>query len=181
MVVAPSRRRQKAAPPCTTGMAQEQQPGGVHGVDVERLRPRDDVSAGERVEPRGAVLQAVGVPTFERRESGVEAGRRLGDGPHGHVGGQEPAQPTSELVGLHRVVEVDVRDLSAGVHAGVGTPRAGECGARPEAQDGADRLLHGLLHSAQPGLRRPPAEPGSVVGKIESQPHAATVVPTVVP
>ena len=61
-----------------------------------------------------------------------------------------------------------MRNLSCGVHAGIGAP--GDHEANVAAQDPPQGVFERALHGAQPGLRRPPAEVGSVVRDVEPDP-----------
>ncbi|GAA5070928.1 hypothetical protein GCM10023259_068960 [Thermocatellispora tengchongensis] len=60
-----------------------------------------------------------------------------------------------------------MRDLAAGVHAGVGAPGDGEPGRRVEAQNPPQGRLDLTLHGTPAGLRGPAGETGAVVSEIE--------------
>src|SRR6185312_7859570 len=82
-----------------------------------------------------------------------------------------PALPAQALLLL--LVDIDVRDLSDRVHAGVGA--AGHHEARIPAQDAGDRTLERALNGAQPRLLRPAPEVRAVVGDIEPDAHALSL------
>ena len=66
--------------------------------------------------------------------------------------------------------DVDVRDLAAGVHAGVGAAGHGQPRpARPAAATSAERVLERLLDRPQPRLARPPGEVRAVVREVQPQ------------
>ena len=147
-------------------LAEEGVGGAGHGPQVERARhvPRHRGEEGVR----GLVLQdEVAVAPGPGRAPGVETGgRRLG-GAHGHgrleQGVHRPHQPG----GVHAVAHVDVDDLTPGVDAGVGAPRAHELDG--VAHDHADGLGQGPRHRALPGLDGEAPEPGPVVGDRQAQ------------
>ena len=89
-------------------------------------------------------------------------------------GGQQSPQASLERRRVD-LVEIDVRDLAAGVHAGVGASRARQPGHLVEAQDHGERRLHLALDRPQAGLGGPAPKVGPVVGEVESQPHATTL------
>ena len=63
-----------------------------------------------------------------------------------------------------------MRHLAGRVHAGVGASGDGQRDRR-HPQHGGQRLLHDVLHGAAPGLGCPAGEVGSVIGKVEADPH----------
>ncbi len=76
----------------------------------------------------------------------------------------------------HRVGDVEVRDLTPRVHAGVGA--AGDGQRRPlDAEHGVERPLELALHRAQAGLPGPAVEAAPVVPQIDPQPHGGILPP----
>ena len=90
-------------------------------------------------------------------------------------------RPTAQGCPGRRVC-VEVSDLSAGVHAGVGAPRHGEAHRFAGAQQGGQGGRELPLDGAQTRLSRPAGEVGAVVAEVEADPqgrgrlHALLVV-----
>ena len=83
--------------------------------------------------------------------------------------GSTPGEPAQEagrgpVAVERRLRDVDVADLVAGVHPGVRTAGHGRA-RRLEAQHRGQRVLHDVLHRAEPGLDGPPREAGAVVAR----------------
>ena len=178
IVVAPARRRQNAAKswwPSSRSEAsfiRSRSSGCDHGSTWERTSG----STSSRV-----VRDPVGVAAPERGEAGVEAGRGGGHPAYPDVGVEEPVQPAPQRLvrRLRRAPgrgvvalagHVEVHHLAARVHAGVGAPGADH----PHLGQPQRRRQGGLelgLDRAQPGLRRPSAEVGAVVGQVDPDAH----------
>src|SRR5699024_4518970 len=69
--------------------------------------------------------------------------------------------------GEHGVGQVQVADLAAGVHPGVGAAGDGDAGR--DTGDPAQRLLELALDGALTRLGRPAVEVGAVIGEVQSQ------------
>jgi hypothetical protein len=72
------------------------------------------------------------------------------------------------------LIEIDVRDLTGGVDAGIRTSRDHEPGLA--AEDPCERTFERSLDRAQARLQRPPAEVRPVVGDVEPDAHRASIV-----
>ena len=169
IVVAPSRRLQKAAKSCSPAAAGRRL---LQRVERERARPGEDVVPAKRVDGLRPVGHPVAVGARQRREARVEARRRGRGAADPDVRRQQAVQPAQQQPVVRDLGrQVDVRHLAAGVHPGVGAAGDGEAG-RLRAHQHAERLLEHALHGAQPGLGRPSAEVGPVVRQVEPDPAA---------
>ena len=128
------------------------------------------------VRVRRAVVAAEG---FDARFSALW--RRYAYRAYPDVLGQHPVEPTQQRGlrrlgappgggGQHPGGEVEVRDLAAGVHAGVRAAGAGD-GYGRLSQDLGERCLESLLDGPQRRLDRPAVEVGAVVGEVEADAH----------
>ena len=153
--------------------AEQSGTGGGHPLDVEFAADR-----GGGVPQQGvgrAVGQPVGVPPPDRGEPGVEPLGGDGDPVHDDIVRECPAQPAGQGAGdLVRPgqVEVDVRHLAAGVHAGVRPSGTDQDGRLGQPQHPAQPGLQLALDRAQAGLGGPAVERRPVVADVEAVSHA---------
>ncbi|PRM86836.1 hypothetical protein CJ671_10810, partial [Aliarcobacter cryaerophilus] len=143
------------------------------------------VPGGQRVEEGVRVGDPVGVTARNRSEAGIEGGIDLGGGVDDHVVSaqvaQRPAQPGGQRIpggaggaadepGPHGIGAVQVDDLPAGMHPGIGAP--GDDGAHRGAADRLQSRLDEALHGAGLGLAGPAVEVGAPVAEVEADPPA---------
>ncbi len=129
------------------------------------------MAAQQRVDPAGIVGDPVRVPPPHGREPRVEATGRLPESPDPHVPGQPPGEPLQQLLmvlGPDLPRQIDMRDLSPGMHPGIGTPRHGQLVRLPRPRHGPQRVLDLPLYGPPPpGLLGPPGELTPVVRQIK--------------
>src|SRR5579875_1680318 len=155
-------------------LADQGRRGLVHPVQADRARVPQRLVPAQRVGRRGIVAHPVPVPPPERGEPRVEPVRGGGDAARPDVGRQRPGQPPRRDARGGRPGgrgHVDVRDLPAGVHAGIGTPGHGQLRGLRQPQDPPQRRLGDLLHRAPAGLCRPPGKFRPVVSQVQPQPY----------
>ena len=90
--------------------------------------------------------------------------------------GKAPSQPGRVGRVRRRVVggavsgsDIEVRHLSSGVHARIGTTGDGQPRRRGETQDDRERLGKHTLDGSPARLGGPPGEVGAVVGEVEAE------------
>ena len=179
--MAPSRRRQNGG---EVAQPEQRAAGVVHGGDVEGARRGRDVAAQQRRDAGGVVAEAVGVAAAQRGEPGVEAGRGDGRRADADVRRQHAAQPAQQRdlgrgVGTprHRGPgaggDVEVADLSGGMHARVGAAGDDEAEVgRRRPQHGGERLAEDAGDGPSAGLLGPAGEVRAVVLEVEPEPRA---------
>ena len=171
----------------------EQLVGGIrHALFVERGRVPERVAAQQRVALGTGIRDAVLVAAPDRREPRVEP--RGCDAHARHVDVRPQPRDAVEPLGQHRRglnralavrdsqvgelsrAEIEVRDLTGGVHPGVGAAGDRENrGLAVTTEDSGERGLELALHGSDAGLLRPAREPAAVVGDIEAQAGAILV------
>jgi len=148
--------------------------GGGDQFDVEAAANRRGDRPQQRIE--WTVGEAVGVASPDRREPGIEAGRRdarpVDDQVFRQCPTQSPGQGCGQLLGGVGV-EVEVSHLPAGVDAGVRAAGTDEGDRLVEPQGAGDPGLEFVLDGAQAVLRRPAMEAGSVVADVQPEPGHA--------
>jgi len=134
---------------------------GVHAAEVDPVPVPESLVPAQRVSQRRIVADPVGVSPPQRREPGVEAGRRGLDRPDPDLRRQQPGQPPGRGArgrGPARGGDIHVRHLTPRVHAGVSPPGHGQQWRPGERQRPPQRLLDGLLDGGQAGLGSPAVE-----------------------
>ena len=168
----PHRRRALAALAERGEVVLAEQRGGRsrHGVEVQRMRPRQRVAGTQRVGAPGRGGDPVAVVAPQGREPRVELRRHGRDRGDPDVGGQHPGEPAHQPRGVEVVGQVRRRDLPGGVHAGVGAAGHREHDRPP--QHGGQRTDQDARDRAPAGLDGPAGEVGAVVGDVEPEPGA---------
>ena len=96
-----------------------------HRARIELARDMPDMPAIQR-RRRAAAEDAIFIVTRHRREPRVEIGRRHRRFEHrNRRGPQMRIQRIAHLVGRKLLHQIEMRDLSARMHAGIGAARAG--------------------------------------------------------
>ena len=146
----------------------------IHGGKVQVPRIPERVMPPQRIRPRRVIADPVRVPPPERREPRVKPVGRHADGAHPEVRRQRPRQPPQRRVRVRGPGirgQVSVRHLAARVHTGISPPGHGKAHGGRQPQHVPERLRQHALDGPPPGLRRPPREPGPVIGEINPDPH----------
>src|SRR5437763_2286119 len=128
--------------------------------DVERSRVPPAPPRLER-RPCPASPDAVAVAARPRREAGMKVGRRLLGRDDGDVFGKRRVQRLRRALRRWAAADVDARDISSRMDAGVGAPRDDETGGVGEGR--GQRAAQRRFDGEEPGLTRPAAKPGAVV------------------
>ena len=142
-------------------LAQARLPGLVHGRQVEPPEVPQRVVPAQRVGGGLVVTDAVGVAAPERGKARVEFAGHRADGAYPDVGGQHPGQPgdgpaRGDRPGLGGNVQVD--DLAAGVHPGVGPAGHRQLRKRRQPQRSSERCGQHVLYGPPAGLGGPPGK-----------------------
>jgi hypothetical protein len=158
----------RALPPTAEGgeivLTQEASRGLVHDHQVEPPEVPQRFVPAQRVRGGLVVADAIGVAAPQRGEPRVEPGRRGARGVHPDVGGQHPGQPGDgpprrvRRIGPGRSGHVQVDDLAARVHSGVGAPGHRQLGRGGQPQHPSERCGHDVLYGAPAGLSGPPGK-----------------------
>ena len=98
--------------------------GSVHRCGIERTRHAPGAAGVDR-QIGAAVDDAIEIVTLDRRGAGVEIIRRAFGGEHRHrMRAQMRVERVAHGVGVPVLGQIDVGDLAARVHAGIGTAGA---------------------------------------------------------
>ena len=158
-----------------------------HGVNIKIPRPAGDEAGLMWLDPVGRGRQAVDIVPAQRRESCVETRWRADDSADPDVGGQQPAQtpnqrqelrlrwPRRAGIGIRQRVHrnVEMGDLTGGVHAGVRAPGRAQPHRGPEHR--RERLVEQAGHRTLTCLRGPAGEIRSVISDIEPKTNAPAI------
>jgi hypothetical protein len=158
----------RALPPTAEGgeivLAQARAPGLVHGGQVEPPEVPQRLVPAQRVGGGLVVTDAVGVAAPQRGEPRVESAGREARGPHPDIGGQQAGQagdhPARSVIvagpGLGGDVQVD--DLAAGVHPGIGAAGHRQSRGGRQPQHSSERCGQHVLYGPPAGLGGPPGK-----------------------
>ena len=142
-------------------LAQARLPGLVHGRQVEPPEVPQRLVPAQRVGGGLVVTDAVGVAAPQRGEPRVEFVRHRARGAHPEVGGQYAGQPgdgPAPGTGPGRAGDVQVDDLAAGMHSGVGTAGDRQFRGRRQPQHSSERCGQHVLYGPPAGLGGPPGK-----------------------
>ena len=142
-------------------LAQAASRGLVHGRQVEPPEGPQRLVPAQRVRDGLVVADAIGVAAPQCGEPRVEPGGRWADGTDPHVGGQHPGQPGDGLgrrIGPGRDGDVQVDDLAAGMHSGVGAAGHRQFRGRRQPQHSSERCGQHVLYGPPAGLGGPPGK-----------------------
>ena len=149
--------------------------GRIQRLDIERARPRARGPGGDRLRPPRCIGEPVDIVAAQRRESRIELDGNLGDGLDAHVVGQHLRQTpdqrrrvTVDGAGVQRCPrDVEMGDLSGGMHSSVGSPGDGE--SHRLAQLVVSVSVSTPATVRRPGCRAHPEKSSPVVTDLEAQ------------
>ena len=158
----------RALPPTAEGgeivLAQARPPGLVHGGQVEPPEIPQRLVPAQRVGGGLVVTDAIGVAAPQRGEPRVESAGREARRPHPDIGGQQAGQAGDDparsviMAGPGRGGDVQVDDLAAGVHPGIGAAGHRQFRGRRQPQHSSERCGQHVLYGPPAGLGGPPGK-----------------------